>query len=912
MRNIIFTIMSLFTFQAAGASYTPLIYAKPFPLLLGNAGERMQTSDTTTVCNSASKDSFRNNNDTFQWCDGTIWTSIAGGGAGGGTVTSVGLAAPSVFTVSGSPVTTTGTLTLTYSGTALPIANGGTGLTSGTSGGILGYTASGTLASSGALTANQLIIGGGAGVTPSTLAAGSQYQVLRMGATTPAYGSINLDQSAAITGALPLVNGGTGTAAASANAAFNALSPMTTGGDLIYGGASGAATRLANGSAGQVLTSSGTTVAPTWATPSTVATAVPLSGITAATTTNTIANANNAQVWNWDTLTSETAMSLASTSMTSGSLLTLTDSFNNASSVGGLLTVTSTGTSNASTGIIINHAGTNAASIGMKINKTGNGVGPALSIADSASATNTVGALIAMSATSSNGQALKITSASNSGSGQQGMTIAMAATNAPASAIDASNTSTDSGAINMAFALGSASATGTNIQGTHGGTSGLNFQLKSTGTGIRDQARIDNTVTAANGSGSSLQFAANRTGTTDTVIAGVAAIITDITAGAYKGALILQTANNAVPAERMRIDNLGDVIITTAVVSGTGTTAGLSVTANSLTTGNGADISSTSLTTGNLVSLASTGTAAASSTQTVLNIATSGTNGTSAQTTYGAQIANTHAGTTSTNVGLYATASGGTTANYAAIFAAGNVGVGLTAPTSKIHVDAGTATAGYEQFTANATTGQAVTDGFLVGIDSSANAVLKQQENLPMIFYTNNTERFRISAAGLMSQGTAISPARLTMNYVGGTDFGITVNDTNSGAGSGFIIFTIAAGTGIGSVTNSANVAVLYNTTSDERLKENIKPTEKGLDTLSRLQVKDFNFIKDPDKTERQGFIAQEVYKIYPDAVHVGGEDMTKDPWGMDYGRLTPLLVKSIQELTARVKELEQRGHCEH
>lgn len=43
--------------------------------------------------------------------------------------------------------------------------------------------------------------------------------------------------------------------------------PMTTGGDVIYGGASGAPTRLANGSSGQVLTSAGTTVAPTWSTP---------------------------------------------------------------------------------------------------------------------------------------------------------------------------------------------------------------------------------------------------------------------------------------------------------------------------------------------------------------------------------------------------------------------------------------------------------------------------------------------------------------------------------------------------------------------------------------------------------------------------------------------------------------------
>ena len=47
-----------------------------------------------------------------------------------GTVTSVGLSAPAMFTVTGSPVTSSGTLALSYSGTALPLANGGTGATS--------------------------------------------------------------------------------------------------------------------------------------------------------------------------------------------------------------------------------------------------------------------------------------------------------------------------------------------------------------------------------------------------------------------------------------------------------------------------------------------------------------------------------------------------------------------------------------------------------------------------------------------------------------------------------------------------------------------------------------------------------------------------------------------------------------
>jgi hypothetical protein len=83
-------------------------------------------------------------------------------------------------------------------------------------------------------------------------------------------GSTGLTPSSATSGAITLAgtlaitSGGTGQI--SAGAAFNALSPMTTGGDIIYGGVSGTGTRLANGSAGQVLQSNGTTLAPSWAT----------------------------------------------------------------------------------------------------------------------------------------------------------------------------------------------------------------------------------------------------------------------------------------------------------------------------------------------------------------------------------------------------------------------------------------------------------------------------------------------------------------------------------------------------------------------------------------------------------------------------------------------------------------------
>ena len=50
----------------------------------------------------------------------------------------------------------------------VPVVQGGTGLTLGTDGGVLGYTAAGTLASSAALAATALVLGGGAGATPTT------------------------------------------------------------------------------------------------------------------------------------------------------------------------------------------------------------------------------------------------------------------------------------------------------------------------------------------------------------------------------------------------------------------------------------------------------------------------------------------------------------------------------------------------------------------------------------------------------------------------------------------------------------------------------------------------------------------------------------------------------------------------
>ena len=112
-----------------------------------------------------------------------------------------------------------------------------------------------------------------------------------------------------------------------------------------------------------------------------------------------------------------------------------------------------------------------------------------------------------------------------------------------------------------------------------------------------------------------------------------------------------------------------------------------------------------------------------------------------------------------------------------------------------------------------------------------------------------------------------------------------------------------------GDITQNGTTGVLYNTVSDYRLKESVKPISNGLDRVNSLKPSSYNWKSDGSVGE--GFIAHELAEVVPTAVSGEKDAMNEDgsikSQGIDMSRVVPILVAAIQELTARVQTLEAR-----
>ena len=94
-------------------------------------------------------------------------------------------------------------------------------------------------------------------------------------------------------------------------------------------------------------------------------------------------------------------------------------------------------------------------------------------------------------------------------------------------------------------------------------------------------------------------------------------------------------------------------------------------------------------------------------------------------------------------------------------------------------------------------------------------------------------------------------------------------------------------------------MAASYGTLSDIRLKENIKPVRGYLNDMNRLRVVKYNLKANGESNI--GLIAQEVETVFPGVVETGaGNENLKS---IKYSVLNVMMIKSIQELTEKLKE---------
>ena len=267
--------------------------------------------------------------------------------------------------------------------------------------------------------------------------------------------------------------------------------------------------------------------------------------------------------------------------------------------------------------------------------------------------------------------------------------------------------------------------------------------------------------------------------------------------------------------------------------------------------------------------------------------------------------------------------------------ASGNLGVGTTSPAiawsgsaKAIEVlSTSTLAAGVRVRSANAS-------AELFSSGSTTEWGLYSASDAPFVMYTNNAERARITAGGVVQINTTSASEDdfyLNVKGVNAAAFGDGYDQSNYGcvqiarpadqpdnkfhlafvrsgqqvAGIGFLdnssTFAIQnAGDNSGAGVTLTGSATSWGTTSDERKKDIKGNLESGVAKLADWRTVYFNYKTDSEDTpQRIGLIAQDVQATVPEAVSV--EEDEQGTLQLRYSELIPVLVKAIQELKAEL-----------
>ena len=239
----------------------------------------------------------------------------------------------------------------------------------------------------------------------------------------------------------------------------------------------------------------------------------------------------------------------------------------------------------------------------------------------------------------------------------------------------------------------------------------------------------------------------------------------------------------------------------------------------------------------------------------------------------------------------------------------GNVGIGVMTPAYPLDVSGDASIAGTLYNTS--------TSGYGVRVDTSGNSVYglyvtADADTSTIGVYSESSSP---GGAAVLGVCTATTGAAAAVSGTSQSPTGYAGNFVNSAAGAGTGIRGQGTGQGVVGVSNDTGVqgdgnlydfyaagpGTNYGAASSRRWKHNIVNIAEPLDKLAQLRGVYFDWDQAHGGKHDLGFIAEEVGKILPEIVVF--EDNGIDASGMDYGKMTPLLVESINALRAEKDE---------
>ena len=242
--------------------------------------------------------------------------------------------------------------------------------------------------------------------------------------------------------------------------------------------------------------------------------------------------------------------------------------------------------------------------------------------------------------------------------------------------------------------------------------------------------------------------------------------------------------------------------------------------------------------------------------------------------------------------------------------ASGNVGIGTSSPTTLLSIEGDESTASPQKLI-KLGTNPSNGNGQYIQFSSSSNDSLGSQiqgtrvgsggtSDLRFLTTISGTvsERMRITSGGAIGFNTTFADPNSDCLFIEATDNYALYSGSDGTGTSNHMVFG-NANSWVGSITTNGS-ATAYNTSSDYRLKEDLQDF-KGLELVSKIPV--YNYKWKADESRSYGVMAHELAEVLPDAV--SGDKDAEEMQGVDYSKIVPLLVKSIQELTAKVEKLE-------